>query len=194
MSFKVIGITGKKQTGKSTFANAIQQVHGNTARYAFAKPLKEVCHTLFGGTEDNWYGDFKTQHLESWEGKLPFTPTPRKIMQFVGTEMFRHTLHNDFWLHVARRYIDDMYIAEGFDLLIVDDVRFDNEAVFLHTTYKTAIVQLQRISVGYNNDNDTHASEKGVSSHLVDYVYTASSIEDYLGFAKDLLPRIGVGV
>jgi hypothetical protein len=193
--FYVIGITGKKQTGKSTFANAIVSLHANTGRYAFVKPLKEVCHTLFGGTESNWYGDFKTQILEAWEGKLPFQATPRKIMQFVGTEMFRHTLNNDFWLHVARRYIDAMYKEEGFDLLVVDDVRFDNEAAFLCTEFPdSVIVKLQRNDLKFTSthDNDQHVSEKGVSYNLIDFNYTINNIDDHKLTAADLLRRCGV--
>ena len=199
---KVIGITGFKQTGKSTFARYLHDIinadpvvipeTGNhkwsAERYAFAKPLKEICHILFGGTEDNWYGDFKTVPLSQWaEVQLPVQPTPRKLLQFVGTELFRHHVNQDFWLHVAHRYIADIVEETSANVVIIDDIRFDNEASFLHMHYDTCIVRLERHDANYKNDGDVHASEKGVSQNLVDYTYSFHDYDNHLPYATDLL-------
>ena len=199
---KVIGITGLKQTGKSTFARYLHDIinadpviipetgiHKYSAeRYAFAKPLKEICHILFGGTDDNWYGDFKTIPLAQWAGvTLPVAPTPRKLLQYIGTEMFRNRMHPDFWLHVAHRYIADIVEETSCNVVIVDDVRFDNEASFLHMHYDASIVKLIRCDSVYKTDGDVHVSEKGVSQNLIDYTYSFHDYDNHLSFATDLL-------
>jgi hypothetical protein len=199
---KVIGITGLKQTGKSTFARYLHDiinadpviipetgVHKWSAeRYAFAKPLKEICHTLFGGTEDNWYGDFKTVPLAQWADiNLPVQPTPRKLLQYVGTELFRNHVNPEFWLHVAHRYIADIVEETGANVIIIDDVRFDNEATFLLQHYDAVIVKLTRHDPGYKSDGDLHQSEKGLSTNLVDFVYSFDDYENHLSYATDLL-------
>lgn len=205
---KVIGITGFKQTGKSTFARYLHDIinadpivipetgnHKYSAeRYAFAKPLKEICHILFGGTEDNWYGDFKTVPLAQWaDVQLPVQPTPRKLLQFVGTELFRDKVHPLFWLHVAHRYIADIVEETSANIIIIDDVRFDNEASFLHEHYNTTIVKLLRCDAGYKSDGDAHVSEKGVSPNLIDYTYSFSDYDNHLTYATDLLRnRMGI--
>jgi ABC-type polysaccharide/polyol phosphate transport system ATPase subunit len=56
----VIGLTGKKQNGKSSIYNYIaHNVNKDSGpivmRYSFAQPLKAICHILFGGTADHWY-------------------------------------------------------------------------------------------------------------------------------------------
>jgi len=196
---KLIGITGVKQTGKTTFARWIEgTLAANNSQhsaeiYSFAKPLKEVCHILFGGTEAHWYGDFKTTPLNAWEGaQLPIQPTPRKILQYVGTEMFRNHMNPEFWLHVAHRYIADIVEATNCNLIIVDDVRFDNEAQFLLKHYDAHVVRLKRIDTLYKSDGDVHLSERGISDNLVDYTYSFSDYGNHETYAVDALKRIGL--
>lgn len=198
-NFVTIGISGRKQTGKTTFGDAIQNtiLKHNTAtgsdlsssRYFFAKPLKEICHILFGGTEANWYGDFKTQHMHAWEGVFS-PPTPRNMMQQVGTELFRDRICDDFWLRVADRYINDMYKASPFDVLVIDDVRFVNEAVFLHKHYGAHIVNLHRPMA--DDDTVTHRSESGLPYNLIDTCFDCTDRTMYDTYVIELLRNIGV--
>lgn len=190
---KVIGITGKKYTGKTTYANAIVTALGTkrvtVEKYSFAKPLKEICHILFGGTEANWYGDFKTERLENWHGVAAVAPgTPRAIMQFVGTELFRDHVHQDFWLLVARAYIADIEKEMQCDVLVIDDVRFDNEALFLKQEYNATIVNLYRPML---STTDGHRSERGIATNLVDVMYDVTDRENYSKYANDIIARIG---
>jgi len=194
LGIKVIGISGFKQTGKSTLAKAIvDECHTRNLiceRYAFAKPLKEICHILFGGTEDNWYGDFKTQKLEFWEDKLPITATPRRILQYIGTDLFRDCMGDDFWTIVAQKYIYDMYEASPFDVLVIDDVRFDNEATFLYRSYDSLIIELTRTATQANND--AHVSEKGLMYSLVEFRYNVDDRNVYPDLAAQLVDKVTI--
>jgi hypothetical protein len=192
MSLKVLGLTGFKQCGKSTLAKAVLEVakaKGRTgAIYSFAKPLKEVCHILFGGNEDNWYGDLKTEKFPEWSLRLGERfSSPRRIMQTMGTEVCRNHIDQEFWLMVADRYIADMVRAEHLDFVIIDDVRFDNEAQFVVTNFNGTIARIQRVaaSVPY----DLHVSERGVSNNLIDYTYTCGGLDCVRASAIDIFNR-----
>lgn len=180
----IIGITGKKFSGKSTFASELchalkvkHDVFG--ARYAFAQPLKEVCHKLFGGSEDNWYGEFKNQRMDKWADLLgeKFS-TPRRIMQSMATEIFRNHIHKDIWLHFAESMVNSIIRHESPDYILIDDVRFDNEAHWVlsqHFVGKSGDINTNFVinvtRVGLVDDGDKHASEQGVLPGLItDYV------------------------
>jgi energy-coupling factor transporter ATP-binding protein EcfA2 len=161
---KLIGITGKKGSGKSTFAGAIQTFYKNEFQRnviisPFAAPLKRACYELFGGHLGNYYGTDAEKNTATpfWKKKLGFTldkdnkrietdtfDNYRRIMQTIGTELFRNCLHEDFWLMVQERQYE--FSKMGFNsIYIIDDVRFDNEAKWVL-------------------DHDGHDSEKGISS------------------------------
>jgi len=192
MSIKVIGLTGYKQCGKSTLAKAVIEKAAKIGRvgtiYSFAKPLKEVCHILFGGNEDHWYGDLKTETFAEWSLTLGEAySSPRRIMQTFGTEICRNHIAHNFWLMVAHRYIADIQKAEGVDFVIIDDVRFDNEAQFIITNYNGMIVRVQRADT--QNTSDKHVSEHGISSRLIDYTYTCGDMACLAASANDIVNR-----
>lgn len=184
----IIGITGAKYTGKTTLAREIVRQHGNAQIYSFAKPLKEVCHILFGGTEANWYGDFKNEKLPEWSLLLgEGFSTPRRILQTVGADLFRDKVYHDFWVLVARRYIADIFQNEQCGLVVIDDVRFDNEAEMLRNEdYNTTIVKITRDT---DAPKDSHASERGVTGHLIDYRYEIPRKDQVEAVAHDILKR-----
>jgi hypothetical protein len=101
-------------------------------------------------------------------------------------------MNQDFWLHVAHRYIADIVEATDANIIIVDDVRFDNEATFLHQHYDAHIVKLVRCDSSYKSDGDVHASEKGVSPNLIDYTYSFPDYDSHMSYATDLLNRMGI--
>lgn len=181
----IVGITGKKFSGKSRFASELKETLKNKydvfgARYAFAQPLKEVCHKLFGGSEANWYGDFKNQRMDKWADLLgeKFS-TPRRIMQSMGTEIFRNHIHKDIWLHFAESMVNEVIRHESPDYILIDDVRFDNEAHWilsqhfegkhagdLNTNTVISVTRTDLVDTG-----DKHVSEQGVLPGLItDYI------------------------
>lgn len=192
MSLKVLGLTGFKQCGKSTLAKAVLEVAKSKGRngaiYSFAKPLKEVCHILFGGNEDNWYGDLKTERFIDWGFALGEAySTPRRIMQTMGTEICRNHIAHNFWLLVANRYINDMEKNEQLDFVVIDDVRFDNEAQFITDTYNGTIARIQRVAD--TDITDQHVSERGIQPRLIDYTYTCGDLDCVRASAIDIVKR-----
>ena len=82
----LIALTAPKQSGKDTFADYLVEKYGYT-KIAFAKPLKDLLKLLFLFTDEQLYGHLKEVSDERW-----FGCTPRKAMQYVGTELIRKQL------------------------------------------------------------------------------------------------------
>lgn len=77
-----IGICGRKFNGKDTLAEYLVKNHGYE-QMAFAKPIKDISKILFGFNDEQLYGSKKEEIDERWN------TTPRQMMQYIGTDMFR---------------------------------------------------------------------------------------------------------
>ena len=82
---KLIGIIGKKQSGKDTIADYLVQNKG-FIKYSYAFPLKNGAMEIFGFTKEQVYGDLKEVVDPEWG------VTPRKVLQIMGTELFQYDL------------------------------------------------------------------------------------------------------
>jgi hypothetical protein len=130
---RLIALTGPAGCGKTTIAQALV-AHG-FVRVRFAGPIKDMLRAL-GLTEAQVDGDQKEVPCDLLCGH-----TPRHCMQFLGTEVGRNMVGPDLWANIALRRIDELLVA-GHDV-VVDDLRFDNEARPLAERHAT-IVLLQR--------------------------------------------------
>jgi len=135
-SLKLIGIHGHAGVGKDTAAAWITQNHLNCYGESFAKPLKAACAAAFGLPLDH-FNDSALKEQETFWGT-----TPRKIAQFVGTEMFRDLVNELYDGEFSSHWIQLMdsrltgksappagegHYEEG-DTVIISDVRFQDEA------------------------------------------------------------------
>lgn len=57
--------------------------------------------------------------------------TFRTVIQIVGTEVFRYKYGADVWIRMVRREINDL-IKKGYSRFVITDVRYPNEADFIH--------------------------------------------------------------
>ena len=135
MSFNgrlIVGIAGVKRSGKDTIANHLVKKHGFYKR-SFAQPLKDVCKCLFGFSDNQLNGSDKEIPDEKW-----FGITPRETLQFVGTDLLRKQMSKlrgnfgeDIFIHSFRNwYEDEKNITKK--LIVVPDVRFQNEVDYIH--------------------------------------------------------------
>ena len=150
----IIGIIGKKNHGKDTIANIIMEKY-NFQIIHFADPLKEGCSSIFGLTHNQLYGNKKDLIDEYWK------ITPRKLLQFVGTELFRNQLCNimpqiedTIWI----KRLEKILIDNPYTNYIIPDIRFQNEVNMLKN-HHAIIFKVIRSDI-LNNDN--HISEKGI--------------------------------
>lgn len=159
---EIIGIAGKRGTGKDTAGLHFVKKHG-FRRAAFADSLKEVCAEAFDISEYSLHereykelrlvppftvneigaqslvdalnekraaGDLPPLSEESakliFDGILGQTfKTPREILQFVGTDLVRKHLGDNYWV--------DIFHAKYkvYDKLVITDVRLPNERKYV---------------------------------------------------------------
>jgi hypothetical protein len=127
MNTLLIGISGKKMSGKDALCLAICRAHGLKARrIAFADALKQevsiACNVSRSFIEEN---------------KAQFRP----ILQWWGTNFKRHFHGDDYWVKQTLAEIVEA-MSNGFTMIVIPDVRFQTEA----TTIKDCGGYLVRIA------------------------------------------------
>jgi len=164
---QIIGLIGKKRSGKDTFAHGLP---GYT-RVAFADPLRQAALAL-----DPIVGrpalpgelapmrDVRLSEVVDaigWERAKDCVPEVRRILQRLGTESIR-AIDPDFWIRAAKAQID----AIDGDV-VVTDVRYPNEADAIQTM-GGILVRIER--PGLPSDGDPHPSESALDDYPVDVV------------------------
>ena len=171
MSTLLIGLTGRARCGKSTaaqhFVNTFRLEH-----YAFADPLRDGLMAIFNLEPTDFENDHKEQPL-NW-----LNHSPRQLMQSLGTEWARNTVHPDVWVKIAEQNIDYMTHALSEVIgFVVSDIRFENEADFIRNRGGT-VIHLHRQDTPSVNP---HISEAGIAVHQDDLILpNNSTISDFL--------------
>jgi hypothetical protein len=126
---------------------------------SFAEPLKKACQELFLLDDQQLFG---TQEQKEELDTRWFGNSPRKILQFVGTELFRNNmdrlmpgLGNDFFIYRFKLWYQKELALNPNLRVVVSDVRFQNESDSIQKL-GGIIIKLDRKS----DSEDTHSSEK----------------------------------
>lgn len=170
---KLIGIHGHAGVGKDTVADYLGR-YECVYKECFADPLKRACAAAFG-LPIEWFYEQDLKEQETFWGV-----TPRKIAQFVGTEMFRNLVHELTGADTAKDFLPSHWIrllasrltglsappqGQGFyepgDTVIIPDVRFQDEANWIWEN-GGIVVHLIRDGCEGNVGIQGHASEAGI--------------------------------
>lgn len=151
----LIGLSGKKQSGKSTVTSYLCEVF-DFHEISWAYPLKEIIgKELFGLDDEVLYGDSpkREEIIPEW-GR-----SGRDILQVVGTDLFRNHFDPDFWIKVGLRRITEL--TDRGRHVVVSDCRFPNEVDAIKDLGGIAcrIVRIDQES------NDTHLSETALDDY-----------------------------
>lgn len=137
--------------GKTTLAGNLSSAW-NYERMAFAEPLSWMLEiiTSFRGANDAPKDD-SCPHL--WDH------SPRDLKRTLGTEWGRNMVHPDIWLDIMKDRIanQDSY----YDGVVIDDVRFDNEAQYIKDAGGKLVMLVRPEAEG--EVALTHASDKGLT-------------------------------
>jgi hypothetical protein len=183
----VIGLCGKKQSGKNTFAKIAKEYALVVGEVALADALKDFCSAYLGIAPKLCYGTDKdkntivgewgsvfAEHIYKEFKKEWIAPlTVREVLQVVGTEIFRRNFTEDFWINILMRKIESMKKERPYDFILITDVRFPNEVLALKAR-QNKVVRLYR-DTGCT-DTIPHASELAMDSidpKLFDYIVPA---------------------
>ena len=175
----IIGITGKKFNGKDTLGKYLSKY--GYKRLAFADPLKDVLRDVFHFNDEQLYGEDKEKIDPYWK------VSPRTIMQFVGTDLFRHQMKkilpdvgNNIWIEVIKRQILEIWKTNPDQKIVLTDLRFPNE-IALIKEFGGIIIRVKR-NID-KNDNDfvvVHESETYIDTLNVDYDFDNNGTKDDL--------------
>ena len=162
----ILGLCGKKQSGKSTVTNYL--LSKGWVEISFAYPLKEIIgRELFGFTDDQLYGPEPIKEAVVSEWGL----SPRQVLQIVGTDMFRKYIREDFWVYLAKKRILEIQRKNPNINIIVSDCRFPNEMEMI----KRLVGNTIRIIRSDKEHTDAHESETALDNYVVDYEIHAKS-------------------
>lgn len=145
---KVIAITGPKRSGKDTLANYISNRY-KYEKIKFAEPIKNCVSILFDWTPQQLEDDEKENIYPKWG------ISPRKAMQFFGTELMQHKIQE------LIPNIDKTFLAKSMinkldpkKYYVVSDLRFYHEYEELKKL-NPLIIRIDRP----NTHIDNHVSE-----------------------------------
>lgn len=138
----IIGVTGRKGAGKSLSCEGLV----GWSIMSFAWPLKQVCGVVFDLTDEEMNDPaLKEKAIDRW----PFE-SPRKLLQKVGTDMFRHH-YPEVWVQSLKSRIAQSHGKH----IAITDVRFANEAQALREIGAHIVKVVRPSTLGV----DSHPSE-----------------------------------
>lgn len=158
---KIIGFTGLMGSGKSTAIALLSELQNQPVYLIkFAQPLYDMQEFI--------YNRITLAHKRD-----EFFVKDRKLLQWLGTEWGRDTIHKDLWTTI---WLEEIKFAqENYPncIIVSDDVRFDNEVQVL----KQVGGHLIKIESNKNEERiDTkagiagHTSETGIDLNSVDFI------------------------
>ena len=125
---KIIGLVGLIGSGKNSAAEYLIAAY-DFKQESFASSLKDVLTCIFGWnrnklegitTEDRIWRD----QVDPWWAQQLNIPnlTPRKMLQQVGTDLFRNHFHNNIWIASLENKLQ-----KYSENIVITDCRFPNE-------------------------------------------------------------------
>lgn len=182
-----IGMIGKAGSGKDTAADHLVSKYG-FVKIAFADPLKRSVQMVFNIDDETMYNREKREEpLAEWPGW-----SVRKLLQFVGTELFRNNIDEDIWVkNCASRSINN-------NLSVISDVRFKNEVGNFRTILnakgrKIKFIKVERPNLvnGAPSGIQNHASEAHVDELEYDYlIVNDGSLSDLYKKIDEIVEKI----
>lgn len=191
----IIAFTGKMEAGKSTAAAAVMLSLGKNYHsecFAFAEPMKHIAEEYFYFSQASLYTtDGKTWKNPTWG------MTSREFLQKFGQGM-RDLIDKDVWVKLMElrieRTIDDKKIGNTLtNVILIDDLRMENEASMLKDLGAT-IIKINRDShVAKSKGLANHPSEQGVPDKYIDFTINNDGTKHDLCLAvMGILDQLGL--
>lgn len=148
VQFRCIGITGRAGSGKTTTASMIP----GAVTVSLADPIYAGLAAMFQVPE----AVLRSRPIK--ENNLrPLTVTVRRLLQTLGTEWGRNTIHSDVWVSLMLDRVRALR-EQGVSTVVVPDVRFENEAAAIRCMDGGDIWHVYRDDTAA----DDHSSEAGI--------------------------------
>lgn len=180
MVLRVIGLTGPAGCGKSTIAaGCVAEWPELYTEYAFSWPIKRMLQALCGedvrgGRPDPKWDEESFKTLNLMHEVTDRLPSVRYALQTLGTEWGRETIHNDIWLLAAEKAL----CAVTTPFVIVSDVRFDNEAMWVHQQGGRILEVRRTAQKPLQGPEGDHASEAGLTVQANGFILNYGTVKE----------------
>jgi len=152
----IVAICGVKRSGKDAIADRILQSDQRFSHVKISESLKKVCRLLFNFTEEEVEGPEKDSIAAKWG------ITPRKAMQFIGTEVMQYKLQEIlpdvgrcFWI---KKILTDPTLSTN--PIVISDLRFKHEEQALRDSGRRVFI-IKVTRPGHTpGEEDLHPSEQ----------------------------------
>ena len=191
----LIGVTGYAQAGKDTVADYLVEEYGFT-KFAFADALRNLALTLNPWVVDHDWQSYVDESPEprrlawlvnelGWDGAKQ-NPEVRRFLQVLGTEGVRDHLGKDSWVNA----LDLVWMQSGAKNVVISDVRFPNEAEYVHRNngILCRVARFNEDGTAFDNGIGTeHPSERFVASLSVDESLWATNVAGLHNIVRHLM-------
>jgi hypothetical protein len=160
-------IAPRMGSGKTTVATYLANRYGYQIT-PFAKPLRLMMTALLTsfGVPDKEIAFLLSDGKEMPILEIPGTPTPRRLMQLLGTDWGRKLVHDRIWVEAWQ------VMAEQHKHVVADDCRFPNEYAAIKAIPSAQVWRITRQSAVITS---VHASEGQLDTFAVDQEITNDS-------------------
>ena len=143
----IIGICGKAGSGKDTIGDYLIDNYEFT-KISLADPLKRLVQDVFV-VDDHTMFDRKAreEELKLWPGW-----SVRKLLQYIGTELFRDNIDDSIWVKsLYYRILEEKKNPETENRnYVITDIRFPNELQFLSEKFQGEFTSIRVVRDGYD--------------------------------------------
>lgn len=129
----LIGICGFQSSGKDTITDYLIKEYG-FIKMSFASKLKDIISIIFGWSRDKLEGLTKEdrewrEKIDPWWSQTLKMPqlTPRYVMQYFATDLFRNKFHPDIWVKIVENELNKLLEDSTKPNIVISDCRFENE-------------------------------------------------------------------
>ena len=187
---KIIGLSGQAGAGKDETGSFICKNYGPWFTNAWAKNLKEGCMVFFGLTRDQVYTQEGKETVDEFWGE-----TPRRILQRVGTDLFRNHYDEDFWVKSMKRTLFGTKEDPIDHNWVVTDCRFPNEADAIREWGGEVwhIVRPGHAELAGDANAQQHASETSMDGyqHFSEVIVNDGTLEELKDKIQTLMEKRG---
>lgn len=182
----IVGLGCTAQVGKDTAAEYLEKkFYGKVKRVAFADKLKQIAMDLFGLSWEQCYGSQEIK--ESVDPR--YNLTPREILQGIGEKM--REIHPSIWVDTVFNVTIPQLEAQGFDCVIISDVRYPNEADRVHAAGGVVVKVLRPgsgVTVGASHSSETSMRDYKDFDFIIE---NNGNLPDYFHKLDCLMKEIG---
>ncbi len=156
---RIVGLCGQAGAGKDTVADFLVLDH-SFVKIALADPIKRAAQDWFGFSYEQLWGPSELRNAPDPRFTLPGGDflTPRKALQFMGTEIGR-VLYPDVWVEYTLRACSKLFRTSSVTGVVISDVRFKNEIDAIHRAGGKVVRVVRKNRPSLSGEATAHQSE-----------------------------------